>query len=129
MNAAPDDHNDHPVTVTLSNCSDDDARRVLSHLSAEFPDQSPSQDTPGADTAHATVWTAVFDAVADGSDAAPTSASGTGGIEGSVSLTAQGAPHDVTTVRKALERAFTVEDVGSASGDQELESQFRLTPR
>ncbi|MEV1024927.1 hypothetical protein [Streptomyces sp. NPDC050264] len=125
MNPAPHAHNDHPVTVTLSDCSDDDARRVLSHLSAEFPDQSPSQDTPGDDSTHATVWTAVFQAFSDGSDL--TSASGTGGIDGSVSLTAQGAPHDVTTVRRALARAFTVEDAGSASGDQELESQFRLT--
>ncbi|MFE0098993.1 hypothetical protein [Streptomyces sp. NPDC059009] len=65
-----------------------------------------------------------------GADAASgPGATRTGGLDGPVSLTAQGAPHDVTTVRAALTHAFSVEDTGSVSGDQERESQFRLTPR
>jgi hypothetical protein len=117
--------NDHPVTVTLSDCADDDARAVLSHLTAVFTDRSPTQDTPGAHTTHATVWTAELDVADEGS--ASQSSPPAAGIDGAVCLTAQGAPHDVATVRKALTEAFTVEDAGSVSGDQELESQFRLT--
>ncbi|GAA2297133.1 hypothetical protein OKJ48_27360 [Streptomyces kunmingensis] len=124
MNAAP---TDHPVTVTLSDCTDDDARRVLSFLAAEFSDRSPTQDTPGSDSTNTTVWTAELDVA--GGEGSASSASRADGIGGSVSLTAQGAPHDVATVRKALEAAFAVEDAGSVSGDQEIECQFRLVPR
>ncbi|MFJ9037243.1 hypothetical protein ACIRF8_11725 [Streptomyces sp. NPDC102406] len=125
-----DTSGDHPVTVTLSDCSDDDARRVLAYLTEGFPDRSPAQDTPGADSTRVTVWTAELDVAAGaGSASRPDGARGRDGIDGPVSLTAQGAPHDVTTVRAALAEAYGVRDVGSVSGDQERESQFLLTPR
>ncbi|MEU6848285.1 hypothetical protein ABZ930_41170 [Streptomyces sp. NPDC046716] len=119
---APDNH---LVTVTLSGCGDRDAHTVLSHLAAEFPDRSPAPDTLEAGGASPTVWTAEFDALADGSG----TASAARAIDGPVSVTAQGAPNDVTTLRAALARAFTVDDEGSASGDQELDSRFRLSAR
>ncbi|MGH4033043.1 hypothetical protein ACQB60_29370 [Actinomycetota bacterium Odt1-20B] len=121
--------NQHPVTVTVSNCTEHDARCVLTHLTEEFPDRSPAQGAPdaGAGAGQATVWTAELDAGT--TDPNTAGGSRTGGLDGPVSLTAQGAPHDVTTVRAALAHAFTVEDAGSVSGDQERESQFRLTAR
>ncbi|MEU6847398.1 hypothetical protein ABZ930_36590 [Streptomyces sp. NPDC046716] len=121
---APDNH---LVTVTLSDCGDRDAHTVLSHLAAEFPDRSPAPDTLEAGGASPTVWTAEFDALADGPSTAPKT--GPRAIDGSVSVTAQGAPNDVTTLRAALARAFTVDDEGSTSGDQELDSRFRVTAR
>ncbi|NEB74449.1 hypothetical protein G3I40_04270 [Streptomyces sp. SID14478] len=112
------------VTVTLSNCSADDARRVLSHLTARFPDRSGTGNAPAVDT-HATVWTAQLDASADPTDSAPPSE----GVDGQVSVTVQGAPHDVSAVRATLAQDFSLQDSGSASGDQERESQFELLPK
>ncbi|MEU6390842.1 hypothetical protein [Streptomyces sp. NPDC046939] len=125
MNATAPTPNEHPVTVTLSDCSDDDAHRVLTHLATEFTDRSPGQETPGGEHTRATVWTAEFDVTPTGSARAATARAD--GLDGSVCLTAQGAPHDVTTVRTALAEAYTVRDAGSVSGDQERECQYQLT--
>ncbi|WP_394436068.1 hypothetical protein [Streptomyces sp. SGAir0957] len=125
MNATDPTAPDHPVTVTLSDCSDDDAHRVLALLATEFTDRSPAQSTPGEEHTRATVWTAELDVTPTGSARAATARAQ--GLDGAVCVTAQGAPHDVTTVRTALAEAYTVEDAGSVSGDQERECQYRLT--
>ncbi|MFJ9038645.1 hypothetical protein ACIRF8_18885 [Streptomyces sp. NPDC102406] len=127
MNSAADD-NHTLVTVTLSNCSARDAESVLTYLTSEFPDRAPTKDGSDASGTPTTVWTAELDVSAGSSDAASGSASGEK-LEGTVSVSAQGVPHEVDTVRKALGRAFQVEDAGSASGDQELDVQLRLTSR
>lgn len=117
--------NTNPVVVTVSDCTADDARRVLTYLASGFADRTvTSETTTAASGSHPTVWTAEHDVGAGASPAAAGDA-----LTGPVSLTAQGAPHDVDSVRAALVEVFSVDDAGSASGDQERESQFRLTSR
>ncbi|GAA2305214.1 hypothetical protein OKJ48_36665 [Streptomyces kunmingensis] len=116
------------VSVTLSNCKAQDAERVLAHLASEFPDRAPTEQGSGPSAERPTVWTAELDVSAGKSDGASGPGSD-GTIEGPVSVSAQGVPHEVTAVRESLARAYGVEDAGSASGDQELDSQFTLTPR
>ncbi|WP_420037160.1 hypothetical protein ACN2WE_37465 [Streptomyces sp. cg28] len=113
------------VTVTLTDCTPEDARSVLTRLTSRFPDRSGTANAPSGEE-HPTVWTAELDigAAADAPASSPHST-----IDGPVSVTAQGAPHDVSTLRAALAEDFAVEDAGTASGDQERESQFVLVPR
>ncbi|MYT74930.1 MULTISPECIES: hypothetical protein [unclassified Streptomyces] len=111
------------VTVTLTDCTPEDARSVLTRLTSRFPDRSGTANAPSGEE-HPTVWTAELDI---GGDAPASSPHAT--IGGPVSVTAQGAPHDVSTLRAALTEDFGVEDAGTASGDQERESQFVLVPR
>lgn len=105
-------HDDQLMTVTLSTCTEEDARGVLAYLGAGSPTTS--------DGVHPTVWTAEVSADAE-PDHRPDA------LKGSVAVTAQGAPHEVEALRAKLGRAYTVEDAGSASGDQELDTQFTLT--
>ncbi|MFI7012526.1 hypothetical protein [Streptomyces sp. NPDC050145] len=120
---------DHLVTVMLSNCTDDDAHRVLSHLGvlSGAPVAAPAGAGGSHVPAHPTVWTAEVDPEAErpaaGADA------GAAGLDGPVALNAQGSPHGVTALRDVLAQAFTVEETGSVSGDQERDCQFRLTAR
>ncbi|MFI0239876.1 hypothetical protein [Streptomyces sp. NPDC016845] len=113
------------VTVNLSDCAERDARRVLSYLGSVFPDRAPTGSGSDSGAEPTTVWTAQLDV------SAGDSSSGSSGeaIEGDVSVNAQGVPHEVDSVRKALAEAYDVQDAGSASGDQELDSQFTLSPR
>jgi hypothetical protein len=46
-----------------------------------------------------------------------------------VTATFQGGYWAVDRLRAGLDSVFTVEDVGSTSGDQEQEVQLRLVPR
>ncbi|MFI7382735.1 hypothetical protein [Streptomyces sp. NPDC049813] len=128
MNSTADD-NHTLVSVTLSNCAAADAERVLAHLTAEFPDRGPTKNGSDASGEQPTVWTAELDVSAGSSASGGSGSAGDNAIEGSVSVNAQGVPHEVTAVRESLSRAYGVEDAGSASGDQELDSQFTLTPR
>ncbi|MET8468890.1 hypothetical protein ABZY90_01180 [Streptomyces sp. NPDC006422] len=105
-------HDDELMTVTLSTCTEEDARGVLAYLGADSPTTS--------DDVHPTVWTAEVSA-SDTPDHRP------GALKGSVAVTVQGAPHDVEALRTKLDQVYTVEDAGSASGDQELDTQFTLT--
>lgn len=116
------------VTVNLSNCAERDAQRVLSYLGSVFPDRAPTDSGPGTDSEPTTVWTAQLD-VSAGSSASGTSGKNAEPIEGDVTVDAQGVPHEVNAVRKVLAEAYEVKDAGSASGDQELDSQFTLSPR
>ncbi|MEU6387804.1 hypothetical protein [Streptomyces sp. NPDC046939] len=113
------------VTVNLSNCAEQDAQRVLSYLTSVFSDQAPTDNGPDSDAEPTTVWTAQLD-VSAGSSSSGNSAEP---IEGEVTVGAQGVPHEVNAVRKALAEAYDLKDAGSASGDQELDSQFTLSPR
>ncbi|MET9496216.1 hypothetical protein [Streptomyces sp. NPDC006552] len=127
MSSTADD-NHTLVSVTVSNCAAADAERVLAHLTAEFPDQGPTKNGADASGEQPTVWTAELD-VSAGSPGAGGDGDGDGAIEGTVTVNVQGAPHEVAAVRKSLARVYGVEDAGSSSGDQELDSEFTLTPR
>ncbi|MFJ2745175.1 hypothetical protein ACIO3O_36585 [Streptomyces sp. NPDC087440] len=112
------------VQVVLSDCAPDDAIAVLTALGSGFT-SGRSSDTPGEspDTGSDT-WTESFVAA----DHSPGSLSGTA-LKGAVTVELQGAPVAVDRLRKALDSAFAVEEQGSASGDQEVELQLRLTSR
>ncbi|CAM5244287.1 hypothetical protein GCM10010329_43950 [Streptomyces spiroverticillatus] len=112
------------VQVVLSDCTSDDAGTVLSALGSAFA-SGRSSDTPGGGPdAGSDTWTESFVAASDASG----SLSGTG-LKGAVTAELQGTPVAVDRLRKALTSAFTVEEQGSASGDQEVELQLRLTAR
>ncbi len=92
---------------------------------ARPPDRSPTSDPPAATGAPTSVWTAEFEASSGGTDGpASAPAPTTSRIDGSVSVTAQSTPNDVTALPAAPAHAFTVEDEGSASGDRERDTQF-----
>ncbi|MZD07129.1 hypothetical protein GTW43_18830 [Streptomyces sp. SID5785] len=120
--------NDRLVTVTLSDCTEHDARCVLTQLGVADADRAPVHAAPARSVRRPTVWTSEIDA-----DSGPTGAPGarsgsfTGPLDGAVEVTAQGSPHHVAMLRTTLARAFTVEDEGSVSGDQECDCLFRLT--
>ncbi|MCX5205289.1 hypothetical protein OG897_28005 [Streptomyces sp. NBC_00237] len=111
------------VQVVLSDCAADDATAVLGALGSGFAPGRPS-DSPGRspDTGSDT-WTESFAAAEP-----PASLSGTE-LKGGVTAELQGAPVAVGRVREALASAFAVEERGSASGDQEVDLQLRLTTR
>ncbi|GAA3487238.1 hypothetical protein [Streptomyces cremeus] len=109
------------VQVVLSDCAADDAKAVLSALGSAFSSGRPSDTSGGSPDSGSDTWTESFVA-AD----APGSLSGTE-LKGGVTAELQGAPVAVDRLRKALASAFAVEERGSASGDQEIEVQLRLS--
>jgi hypothetical protein len=115
--------NDSLVTVTLSDCSEHDALCVLHQLGAHAPELSTVHAPSARAGARTTVWAS--EVVADPVPAAP--AMGADRLDGPLTLTAQGSPHNVMTLRSTLARAYRVEDAGSVSGDQECDCLFRLT--
>ncbi|CAG7655770.1 hypothetical protein [Actinacidiphila bryophytorum] len=113
------------VTVTLDSCAKEDAGTVLDALHTSFAgdraDTGAPSDAPGAGP---TVWTATFDV--SRTLALP---GGPAPLGSPVTLTAQGGYHAVDRIREALSESFKVTVTGTASGDQEQEATFRLTPR
>ncbi|MFR0354794.1 hypothetical protein [Streptomyces sediminimaris] len=111
------------LTVTFSGGTVDDARAVVRVLQPAFG--LPREDLPAGDDV--TVHTARF--AHDPAHRTPGSGqSGVGHLSGAVTLTVQGSPRAVATARDALGQAFTLQDQGSASGDQEQEWQLLLEP-
>jgi hypothetical protein len=113
------------VTVTLDSCAKEDAGTVLDALHTSFAGERDAgdspQETPGSGP---TVWTATFDV--SRTLALP---GGPAHLGEPVTLTAQGGYHAVDRLREALAEAFAVTVLGTASGDQEEEVTFRLSPR
>lgn len=111
------------LTVTFSGGTVADARAVVRVLRPAFG--HPQEDLPADDDV--TVHTARFAhdpahrPSGDGHSAA-------GHLSGAVTLTVQGSPRAVATARDTLDQAFTLQDQGSASGDQEQEWQLLLEP-
>jgi hypothetical protein len=113
---------DTELTVTLSGASADDALKVVRTLEPVFgsPDQLPSDE-------HATVYTATFAADA-AEEPSRLPQGGVGHLSTSVTATVQGTPEAVEKASDTLSRAFSADDQGIASGDQERERQLLLKP-
>lgn len=111
------------LTVTLSpKGGAADARAVVKALESAFgaPDEVPADD-------RATVHTATF--AADAGGRAPEGARGAADrLSAPVTVTVQGSPDAVRRASKTLAGAFTAHDQGTASGDQEQETQLLLEP-
>lgn len=109
------------LTVTVSGGTAADARAVVRVLEPAFG--MPEEELPADD--EVTVHTARFahDPVDPPSEAVPA-----GHLSGAVTLTVQGSPVAVAQARETLTHAFTAQDQGSVSGDQEQEWQLLLEP-
>ncbi|MFI7401191.1 hypothetical protein ACIBW9_11980 [Streptomyces sp. NPDC049541] len=109
------------LTVTVSGGTAADARAVVRVLEPAFG--MPKEELPADDGV--TVHTARF----EHDPAGRPSESGPGGhLSGAVTLTVQGSPTAVAQARETLTHAFTAQDQGSVSGDQEEEWQLLLEP-
>jgi hypothetical protein len=125
-------HDDHPrnqqpdsateLTVTVSGGTAADARAVVQVLEPVFG--SPQDDLPAAEDV--TVHTARFAHDPERRSSGPGPAAGR--LSGAVTLTVQGSPDAVAAARDRLTQAFTAQDQGSVSGDQEQEWQLLLEP-
>lgn len=111
------------VHVMLGDCSAADAKSVLSVLCGRF-----TADRKGADEPHEsvsgrpTVWTVLFDTAGDpGGTAGPVVE-----LSGQPTVEAQGGPLATQRLREALDVAFTVHELGTEAGDQEVQMKLRL---
>lgn len=109
------------LTVTVSGGTAADARAAVRVLEPAFG--MPVEELPGDDDV--TVHTARFEHDPAGRPAEPGPA---GHLSGAVTLTVQGTPLAVAQARETLTHAFTAQDQGSVSGDQEQEWQLLLEP-
>ncbi|MFD4527035.1 hypothetical protein ACFWP7_24500 [Streptomyces sp. NPDC058470] len=109
------------VQVVLGACSAADADTVFRALGSRFASDR-GDDTPAQLTdTHPDTWTSAF-LVPHG--AAPLSGTI---LAGAVTVDLQGGPVAVGRLRETLASGFAVEATGSASGDQEVDLQLRLT--
>ncbi|MFB7243505.1 hypothetical protein CW362_01575 [Streptomyces populi] len=114
------------VHVMLGDCSAADAKSVLGVLCGRF-----TADREGADEPHEsgsgrpTVWTVLFDTAGD--------PGGTPGpvveLSGQPTVEAQGGPLATRRLREALDAVFTVHELGTEAGDQEVQMKLRLDSR
>lgn len=122
--STPQDQRPDPVadvTVTLDSCCKEDAQAVLAALQTSFVTDRPPEDAPqDAPNGRPIVWTATFDVSRTLGLPSPAR------LTEPVDVTAQGGYHAVDRLRESLIQAFAVRIVGTASGDQEEEVQFRL---
>ncbi|WP_328535836.1 hypothetical protein [Streptomyces sp. NBC_00344] len=114
------------VKVALTGHSHDDAAAVFEALRAAFPSDRAASDVPQseADDARPTVWTASYE-VREAPQGEPAATS----LKGSVTATVQGGYRAVDVLRGVLEGAFSVQEKGTASGDQEKETELVLESR
>jgi hypothetical protein len=112
------------VSVAISGCAKDDARTVFDVLRAAFATDRALADVP-QDLAgkRPTVWTTTVDV----SEARVVS--GPVALGKPVKVDVQGGYWAVEELRKHLADAFTVQVVGTVSGDQEEEVRLRLESR
>ncbi|MEU1535370.1 hypothetical protein [Streptomyces fagopyri] len=109
------------VTVSLAGASQEDAVTVFDVLRTAFPADGPSDPVRlylSGD--HPVVWTAEFDPTREGAPTGPTS------LRGELKATLQGGYVAVDRLCEALDAAFTVDEQGTASGDQEKEVDLQL---
>lgn len=109
------------LTVTVSGGTAADARAVVRVLEPAFG--MPKEELPADDGV--TVHTARFEHDPAGRPSEP---GPVGHLSGAVTLTVQGSPTAVAQARETLTHAFTAQDQGSVSGDQEQEWQLLLEP-
>ncbi|MGB8945032.1 MAG: hypothetical protein WCD21_33095 [Streptomyces sp.] len=120
---APTAQSDSPdlVQVVLGECSAADADAVFGVLRAHFPSDRGEDAPHRTEQPRPAVWTGAFIA-----------AESTGPVRGvllagPVTADLQGSPVAVDRLRATLESAFVVSANGTASGDQEVQLQLRLT--
>ncbi|MBC2864660.1 hypothetical protein [Streptomyces mexicanus] len=117
---------EHPesVSVELSGCSKEDARTVFDALRSCFTSDRRADDVPrDFHEARPTVWLGTFDVADAHGSCGPTH------LRGSVTADVQGGYWAIDRFRAALDSLFTVEDLCTASGDQERELHVRLQGR
>ncbi|MEU0395546.1 hypothetical protein ABZ208_22705 [Streptomyces sp. NPDC006208] len=111
----------HPVVVTISGCSKEDADTVFHALGRSFASDRADDDSPEyVSEDHMTVWTATFDVARPQEPAQPVR------LESAVTVGVQGGYWAVDRVQETLIAAFDVEEEGMAAGDQEKDVQLRL---
>ncbi|MFI1566635.1 hypothetical protein ACH4ZX_26865 [Streptomyces sp. NPDC020490] len=111
------------LTLTLSGGSAADARAVVRALEPAF---GSARELPADE--RATIHTATFEHDAAGPSRDGGAGGAAGRLSGAVTVTVQGAPEAVAKARERLNHAFTAQDQGSVSGDQEQEWQLLLEP-
>ncbi|MEV8564873.1 hypothetical protein AB0436_04670 [Streptomyces sp. NPDC051322] len=114
------------VKVALTGRSHDDAAAVFEALRAAFPSDRAASDVPQMETdgGRPTVWTAAYEVreAAQGEPAATT-------LTAPMTASVQGGYHAVDVLRGVLEGTFTVQEKGTAFGDQEKELELVLESR
>ncbi|MET7604314.1 hypothetical protein ABZS96_17625 [Streptomyces avermitilis] len=110
------------VQVVLTECSATDAGHLFAALRRRFECDREDSDSPAEAP---TAWTATFDTAA----VCPPASGEAVPLSGPVTAEVQGSPHAVRELEDALADVFTVHEVGSVSGDQEVEVELRLEPR
>lgn len=117
----------HPesVSVELSGCTKEDARIVFDALCACFSSDRCAEDVPrDYDEVRPTVWLGTFDVAEEhGTGCGPTR------LGASVTADVQGGYWAIDRFRTTLDSLFTVQDLCTASGDQERELHVRLESR
>ncbi|MEW2295227.1 hypothetical protein ABZ719_21385 [Streptomyces sp. NPDC006743] len=117
----------HPesVSVELSGCSKEDARTVFDALCACYSSDRCTDDVPrNFHEVRPTVWLGTFDVTeTTGSECGPTR------LGASVTADVQGGYWAIDRFRTTLDSLFTVQDLATASGDQERELHVRLESR
>ncbi|MFF3330691.1 hypothetical protein ACFYWX_14205 [Streptomyces sp. NPDC002888] len=109
------------VSVAISDCSKEDARVVFDTLCACFSSDRCAEDVP--EQLHETrpmVWLGTFD-VADAHEGARPAH-----LHASVTADVQGGYWAIERFRTTVDGLFSVEDLTTASGDQERELHIRL---
>lgn len=117
----------HPesVSVELSGCSKEDARTVFDTLCACYASDRCADDVPREyHEVRPTVWLGTFDVADD-----LRGECGPGRLDATVDADVQGGYWAIDRFRTTLDSLFTVEDLCTASGDQERELHVRLENR
>ncbi|QDQ15795.1 hypothetical protein [Streptomyces spectabilis] len=109
------------VQVVLSDCSAADADAVFGALRTHFRGDRGDDAPRQTEASRPAVWTGSFLAAQ-----APGPVPGVL-LSGAVTADLQGGPAAVGRLRAALEGAFRAAVEGTASGDQEVQVQLRLT--
>ncbi|MFG3114512.1 hypothetical protein ACGF4C_08955 [Streptomyces sp. NPDC048197] len=112
------------VQVEVTDCRAEDAHTVFGALNALFTSNRATEDVPrGSPGMQPTVWAASVDVSEAPAEVEPRR------LTEPVTVTLQGGYQAVHRLHAGLARTFAVQDVGSASGDQEKEVQLRLRTR
>ncbi|GAA1936157.1 hypothetical protein GCM10009837_72610 [Streptomyces durmitorensis] len=109
------------VQVVLGECSAADADAVFGVLRSHFPSDRGEEAPHRTEQPRPAVWTGAFLAAHS-----PGPVRGVL-LAGPVTADLQGAPVAVGRLRATLASAFVAADTGTASGDQEVQVQLRLT--
>ncbi|MCX5401400.1 hypothetical protein [Streptomyces sp. NBC_00102] len=121
---ASEHQENYDVLVSLSECTTDDASTVFEVLRRSFTSDRAAADAPtDANAPRPTIWSATVDVSTKKESAGPAS------LAGPVTLDAQGGYWAVDRLKGHLGEVFSVEDIGTAAGDQEEEVRMRLTSR